>query len=62
MTYWAIIVMILAAIGAAMNIYLGTPFERILHDIMLFLISIGMLMRIRYKTKQAERDKAIKEE
>lgn len=52
MIYWAIIIMVLAAIGAALNIILGTPMERILHDIVLFLVAIGMLIRVRYKSKE----------
>ena len=57
MIQWAIIVMVLAFAGAAVNIYLGTPMERLLHDVMLFLISLGMLFRIKYKVKKGDREK-----
>ncbi len=57
MIYWAIIVLALAFVGATLNILMGTRMELILHDIILFLISIGMLIRIRYKTKTSEKEK-----
>ena len=57
MTYWAAIVLILAFAGATINILQGTRMELILHDILLFLISLGMLIRIRYMTKKGTREK-----
>ncbi len=62
MTYLAIIVLALAVVGATINIIMGTRMELILHDIILFLISIGMLIRIRYKTKKSEKEKPEKEQ
>ncbi|MCK5096622.1 MAG: hypothetical protein KAR45_00885 [Desulfobacteraceae bacterium] len=57
MTYWALVVLILAFAGATFNIIKGTPMELILHDIVMFLISLGMLIRIRYMTKKGTREK-----
>ncbi len=57
MTYWAIIVLVLAVLGATLNIIMGTPMQLILHDIVLFLVSLGMLIRIRYKAKKGEKEK-----
>ncbi|GAG09262.1 unnamed protein product [marine sediment metagenome] len=58
MTYWAIIVLVVAALGVIYNVLEGTPMERVLHDVVIFLIGLGMLIRVRFKTKQAEkRDK-----
>ena len=57
MTYWALVVLVLAFAGATLNILQGTRMELILHDILLFLIALGMLIRIRYMTKKGTREK-----
>jgi hypothetical protein len=56
MTLWAAVVLILALVGTTMNLLLGTPFERTLHDIILFLLALGILARIRYQRKKAEKE------
>ena len=55
MTLWAAVVLLLALVGTTLNILLGTPFERYLHDIILFLITLGILIRIRHQKKTAEK-------
>ena len=61
MTYWAIIVLILASYGATLNIMVGSRMELILQDVLLFLISLGMLIRIRYMTKKGDKEKLAKQ-
>ncbi|MCK5542268.1 MAG: hypothetical protein KAI40_06215 [Desulfobacterales bacterium] len=61
MTYWAIIVLVLAFYGATLNIIVGSRMELILQDILLFLISLGMLIRIRYMTKKGDKEKLEKQ-
>ena len=61
MTYWALVVLVLAFSGATFNIIKGTPMELVLHDIVMFLISLGMLIRIRYMTKKGEKEKLEKQ-
>ena len=56
MTLWAAVVLILALVGTTMNLLLGTPFERLLHDIALFLLALGILVRIQYQRKKAEEE------
>ena len=58
MTLWAAVVLILALVGTTMNLLLGTPFERLLHDIALFLLALGILVRIRYQKQKAEEETA----
>lgn len=57
MIYWAIIVMVLAFGGTAFNLLMGTNWQLTLHDIVLFLIALGMFIRIRYMTKRGEKEK-----
>ncbi len=61
MTYWAMIVLVLAFAGTTLNLFMGTRWELILHDIILFLVSLGMLIRIRYMTNKGEKEKLLKE-
>lgn len=56
MTIWAAIVLLLALIGTVVNLIMGTPLKLLLHDIILFLITLGVLVRIRYKTKEGEKE------
>jgi len=53
MTLWAAVVLILALVGTTMNLILGTPFKLLLHDIILFLLALGILFRIRHQKKKA---------
>ena len=57
MTYWATVVLVLALAGSILNLLFGTPIKLVLHDILLFLIALGMLVRIKYKTAEAEKEK-----
>jgi Mg2+/citrate symporter len=54
---WAAVVLALALIGTVWNLLLGTPISRLFHDILLFLIALGILVRIQYKTKEGEKEK-----
>ena len=56
MTLWAAVVLILALVGTTINLLLGTPFQRTLHDIILFLLAIGILVRIRHQRKKAKEE------
>jgi Mg2+/citrate symporter len=57
MIVWTIIVMVLALIGIATNLLWGNIIKVPFHDIILFLIALGILVRIRYKSKEAEKEK-----
>lgn len=61
MEIWAGIVLLLALVGTVINLIIGTPVQFVLHDILLFLITLGMLVRIRYKIKEGEKEKLRKE-
>lgn len=61
MEIWAGIVLLLALVGTVLNLIIGTPIQFILHDILLFLITLGILVRIRYKIKEGEKEKLRKE-
>jgi len=52
MTLWAAVVLVLALVGTTMNLILGTPFQLLLHDIILFLLALGILFRIRHQKKK----------
>lgn len=57
MFQWAVIVLVLAFAGVILNLFSGTRWELTLHDIILFLISLGMLFRIRFMAKKGEKEK-----
>jgi len=57
MVAWTIIVMVLAFIGIITNLLLGTLLKVPLHDILLFLIALGILVRIKSKAREAEKEK-----
>ncbi|HOP46156.1 MAG TPA: hypothetical protein PK874_00720 [Desulfobacteraceae bacterium] len=59
MEIWAGIVLLLALVGTVINLLIGTPVQLVLHDILLFLITLGILVRIRYKRKEGEKEKLI---
>jgi hypothetical protein len=59
MRIWVFIILIFALVGLVLNIVKGAPMELLLaKDIILLLITLGMLIRIEYKTKQGEREKS----
>jgi len=59
MEIWAGIVLLLALVGTVLNLLIGTPVQLVLHDILLFLITLGILVRIRYKRKEGEKERLI---
>ena len=56
MFYWSIVVLLLAFAGAIMNILMGSHMALILNDVILFLVALGMLLRIRYMNKKGEKE------
>ncbi len=54
MTLWAAIVLFLAYTGTMLNLIFNTPPKLVLHDILLFLIALGVLVRIKFETKDGE--------
>jgi len=61
MVYWAIVVLLLAFSGTTINILMGSHMVLILHDIILFLLALGMLIRIRYMNKKGEKEMLTKQ-
>ncbi len=57
MKAWAAIVLVLALLGTTLNLIMGTPIQLILHDSILFLVALGILVRIRFKTREGEKEK-----
>ena len=57
MKAWAAIVLVLALLGTILNLIMGTPIQLILHDSILFLVALGILVRIRFKTREGEKEK-----
>jgi len=58
MRIWVFIILVFALAGLIMNVIQGAPMELMLSkDIVLLLITLGMLVRINYKTRQGEREK-----
>ena len=57
MTPWVVVLLVLALIAGILTFRMGAPVELLAHNIMLFLIPLGMLIRIRVKTKQGEKEK-----
>ena len=57
MIYWSIVVLALAFTGTIMNILMNSHMALILNDIILFLVALGMLIRIRYMNKKGEKEK-----
>ncbi len=61
MKVWVFIVLLFSLVGLALSIIKGAPMELMMvKDIILLLITLGMLVRISYKTKQGEREKGEK--
>jgi len=57
MLAWTIVVLVLASVGLMVNYLWGTPLKLSLHDIIIFLLALGILVRIRYKVKEGEKEK-----
>ncbi len=57
MKTWAAIVLILALAGTILKLIMGTPTELLLHDNILFFLALGILVRIRFKTQQGEKER-----
>jgi len=57
MKAWAAIVLVLALLGTILNLIMRTPIHLILHDSILFLLALGILVRIRLKTREGEKEK-----
>jgi hypothetical protein len=57
MEIWAAIILILALLGTVFNLIMGASFQMLLYDHMLFLISLGILMRIRLKSQEGEKER-----
>ena len=57
MKTWAAIVLILALLGTIFNLIMGTPFQMLLHDQMLFFLALGILIRIRAKAQEGEKER-----
>ncbi len=57
MVIWTIIVMVMALFGIITNLLWGDAIKVPFQDIILFLIALGILVRIRYKSKEAEKEK-----
>ena len=57
MKTWAAIVLILALLGTIFNLIMGTPFQMLLHDQMLFFLALGILIRIRAKDQEGEKER-----
>ncbi len=56
MVYWSIVVLLLAFTGTIMNILMNSHMALILNDIILFLVALGMLIRIRHMNKKGEKE------
>ncbi len=50
-TVWAVVVLILAFTGTILNLMMNTPPKLVLHDILLFLVGLGILVRVKFETK-----------
>lgn len=57
MVLWTIIVMVFALVGILQDLIWGEVIKVPLNDIALFLIALGILVRIKYKSKEAEKEK-----
>ena len=57
MIIWTIIVLVFAVVGLCMNYLFQAPLEVSLNDMILFLLALGILVRIRVKTKEGEKER-----
>jgi uncharacterized membrane protein len=57
MEIWAAIILILALLGTVFNLIMGASFQMLLYYHMLFFISLGILMRIRLKSQEGEKER-----
>lgn len=57
MVIWTIIVLVLAVIGLGVNYLFKAPIQVSLNEIILFLVALGILVRIRFKAKEGEKER-----
>ena len=57
MVIWSTVILFLALIGIITNLLWGVPYLVSWNDVIIFLVALGILIRIRNKTKQAEKEK-----
>lgn len=57
MVVWSVIILCLALIGIITNLLWGMPYKVSWNDVVIFLVALGILIRIRFKTKKAEKEK-----
>ena len=58
MTIWAAVILVIALILAILNLLQGFQTGKSnLQDIILFLVALGVLVRIRFKTQEGEKEK-----
>ena len=57
MVVWSIVILFLAITGVVANLLWGMPLKTSFNDVIIFLVALGILIRIRYKTKLAEKEK-----
>lgn len=58
MTIWAVVILAIALILSIVNLLKSLQTGEInLQDIVLFLVALGVLVRIRFKTKEGEKEK-----
>jgi len=62
MKIWAAVILVIAFIATIVNLFqVFQSGETNLQDIILFLLALGILVRIRFKTKEGEKEKLIEE-
>ncbi len=57
MQAWAAVILVFALVVTIINLIIGAPMWLWLHYVILFLLALGMLMRIRHKTREGEKEK-----
>ena len=57
MTLWVTVLLLVAYLAGILGLKTGAPAEMLLHNMVLFLIPLGMLVRIRFKSKQGEKER-----
>ena len=57
-TLWAVMVLLFAYLGTMLNIMWNTPPKYVFHDMALFLLALGILVRTRLETKEAAKEES----
>jgi N-dimethylarginine dimethylaminohydrolase len=57
MHVWAVVLLLLALAVTTLNLITGAPIQLFLYDGILFLLALGILVRIRHKTREGEKEK-----